>query len=200
MINPMAQLMTGLDNARAADEVFWGELGPCDHVLNIYEDESAFLDSLHDFLWAGFQNNESVVVIATQEHLAGLDDRIRASGVDPGAALASQRYFAIDADEALSNFMVRDWPDSLLFHSYVGNLLMQARQRRSQVRAFGEMVALLWERGHQAATVRLECLWNQFCREEFFNLYCAYPKTGFSTDAQTSLDEICRNHSHVITS
>src|SRR5687768_8010347 len=123
----MTELALEAGYAQPASEIFWGELGPCDHVLHIYEDEEVFLDSLHDFLWAGFQANEAVIVIATEQHLAGLDERIQTSGVEPEKAKASGRYFAIDADEALSNFLVDDWPDSMRFQSYVQDLLTKAR-------------------------------------------------------------------------
>jgi hypothetical protein len=57
------------------------------------------------------------------------------------------------------------------------------------------MVAILWGRGHTAATVRLEYLWNQLLRTEKFPLFCAYPRSGFTRGASDSLAEICALHS-----
>jgi hypothetical protein len=68
------------------------------------------------------------------------------------------------------------------------------------VRAFGEMVALLWERGDQAATVRLEHLWNDFCRMQTLLLLCAYPRRGFPRHASESITEFCAIYSKVIPS
>jgi hypothetical protein len=55
----------------------------------------------------------------------------------------------------------------------VSGLLARARANGRRVRAFGEMVALLWEQGHHSATVRLEPQWGSFCRRETFPLFCA---------------------------
>jgi hypothetical protein len=66
------------------------------------------------------------------------------------------------------------------------------------VRAFGEMVALLWAQGHCGATVRLEYLWSRFCDQQGFSLLCAYPKSGFTSDAADSIRQICDAHSHVV--
>lgn len=68
------------------------------------------------------------------------------------------------------------------------------------MRAFGEMVALLWERGDQAATVRLEHLWNDFCRMQTLLLLCAYPRRGFTRHASESITEFCAIYSKVIPS
>jgi hypothetical protein len=39
-----------------------------------------------------------------------------------------------------------------------------------RVRAFGELVALLWARGDVAATVRLEFLWRQIWQKQTFSV------------------------------
>jgi hypothetical protein len=59
------------------------------------------------------------------------------------------------------------------------------RQTTDEFEWFGEMVALLWARGQAAATVRLEHLWQQFCKEHAFSVFCAYPKAGFTKHPQT---------------
>jgi len=60
------------------------------------------------------------------------------------------------------------------------------------------MVALLWAKGQNGATVRLEYLWNEFCQKESFALLCAYPRSGFTQDIDSSIREICSAHSKVI--
>jgi hypothetical protein len=40
--------------------------------------------------------------------------------------------------------MVKDWPDEKLFASLVDYLIKRASKMGRRVRAFGEMVALLW--------------------------------------------------------
>jgi len=66
------------------------------------------------------------------------------------------------------------------------------------VRAFGEMVAILWAQGNSGATVRLEHLWQDLCQEQNLALFCAYPRCGFTLDSAQSIEDICAAHSRVI--
>lgn len=34
-------------------QVFWGEIAPCDHLIQIYENESHFLNTLEGFAGSG---------------------------------------------------------------------------------------------------------------------------------------------------
>jgi len=42
------------------------------------------------------------------------------------------------------------------------------------VRAYGEMVDVLWQRGERDAAIRLEEFWNDLARLQTFSLLCAY--------------------------
>jgi hypothetical protein len=94
--------------------------------------------------------------------------------------------------------MVNQWPDDKLFADFVTGLIVRARAKGRRVRAFGELVALLWARGDIASTIRLEFLWHQTCHAQAFSLFCAYPKTGFTEDPLKSLDVIRATHSRII--
>lgn len=179
-------------------DVFWGEISPCEHLVQIYQDEGVFLDSLEGFIASGIQSGDGVVVIATPEHLAALNQRLVARNIDLAAALNSEQYLALDAEETLSEFMVMGWPDEDFFRAFVTKLLQRAQGNNRRVRAFGEMVALLWARGNTGATVQLEHLWHRLCQELSFSLFCAYPKIGFTRNASASIKEICDTHSRVL--
>jgi hypothetical protein len=183
---------------QSPDHVFWGEIAPYDHVVQIYEDDEAFLDLLTGFVAGGLSRSESIVAIATEAHLSGLDKRLAASGVSVTDLLAKDQYIRLDAEEALARFMVNDWPDENLFNQLVGDLLARAKKNGQNVRAFGEMVAILWAKGQVGATIRLEQLWNMFCENEAFCLFCAYPQNGFTQDAKESLLHICSAHSKMV--
>ena len=98
----------------------------------------------------------------------------------------------------MMRFLVTGWPDDGLFESVVARLLADARGAGRRVRAFGEMVALMWAKGMNGGTVRLEHLWHQLCQREGFPLFCAYPRTGFTQETHASLREICDAHSRVL--
>lgn len=177
-----------------AVDVFWGEISPCEHLVQIYQDEGVFLDSLEGFVAGGILAGDGVVVIATPLHLAALNERLLARNIDIAAAIKNDQYLAMDAEESLSRFIVMGWPDEDFFRAFVVDVLKRAKGDNRRVRAFGEMVALLWARGNTGATVQLEHL----CQELSFSLFCAYPKIGFTRNASASIKEICDTHSRVL--
>jgi hypothetical protein len=179
-------------------DVFWGEIAPCDHVLQIYENNDAFLEVLAGYVGGGINAGDSVVVIATQEHLAALRSRMQQHGIFVDSLIDEDRYIPLVAEEVLAKFMVNGWPDEALFTKAVSRIIKHARGKDRKVRAFGEMVALLWAQGHSGATVQLEHLWNKYCEKEELTLFCAYPKVGFTQDAGESLRHICGSHTKII--
>ena len=62
-------------------------------------------------------------------------------------------------------------PDAERFQDAVVPLIEQAcRGRKCVVRAYGEMVDVLWKAGETVAAVRLETLWNQLARAYSFEI------------------------------
>ncbi|HUR31297.1 MAG TPA: MEDS domain-containing protein [Saprospiraceae bacterium] len=179
--------------------VFWGEIAPADHLVQIYENDEVILDSLEGFVDSGIKAGDAVIVIATEEHLSALNDRLRHLHHDLPHLQSSHQYIPLNANDTLDKFMKDGWPDEQLFIQTVKDIINLARGKNSRrVRAYGEMVAILWGQGHNGATVHLESLWNKFCATEVFCLFCAYPKSGFTQDVNTSIEHICSTHSMMI--
>ena len=185
--------------ATSSNDVFWGEIAPCEHVVQIYENDEAFLNLLTGFVSGGVNAGECAVVIATTAHLTTLDERLTAMEYSVPSLISNTQYIPLDAEEVLSKFMVNDWPDDNLFHKVINEVIVKAKGNNRKVRAFGEMVAILWAKGQVGATVRLEHLWNKFCENEAFCLFCAYPESGFTQDAVESVMHICSAHTKMIT-
>lgn|SRR5579863_9306964 len=178
--------------------VFWGEIAPCEHIAQFYEHDGVLIDTLSRFVAGGIKADESVIVIATRQHIEALDARLNSTGVNVAMTRLTDQYITLVADEVLEKFMVKQWPDEQLFSNFITELIERARSGGRSVRAFGEMVALLWERGDIAATVRLEYLWNNLRKNNPFSLFCAYPRVGLTEDASKSMDQICAAHSRII--
>lgn len=180
-------------------EIFWGEIPACDHLVQIYDKDEVFLDSLEGFACGGLQSGEAVVVIATPAHLDALKERLKTRGIDLNAARNDDQFIDLDAEKTLSKFTVAGWPDARRFEQLVTDLLVRAKGAHGRrVRAFGEMVAVLWAQGHNGATVQLEHLWRKLCQEHEFSLFCAYPRIGLTQGPAESMKEICSAHSRVI--
>jgi|SRR6185503_16765483 hypothetical protein len=189
---------TTIEQQKTGSEVFWGEIAPCEHLVQIYADQGAFLDSLEGFVSAGLLAKEGVIVIATRAHLIALEQRLWTRGVDVSSARERDQYIPLDATDSLSRFLVKGWPNEELFDQFVTELLGRASRDGRRVRAFGEMVAVMWARGQSGATIQLEHLWHRFCQTKAFSLFCAYPKSGFTQDADASIREICAAHTRVL--
>jgi hypothetical protein len=187
------------DWKKSSAKVFWAEIAPTEHVVQIYENDENFLELLSGFVAAGIAAGECSIVIGTSVHLDWLKDDLQSQGLNVNQIIEQGFYLPLDAEQALSKFMVNDWPDENLFVSLVTDLISQAKRDGKSVRAFGEMVAILWAKGQIGATVRLEQLWNKFCAQEAFCLFCAYPQNGFTQDAAESLGHICSAHTQMIT-
>src|SRR5581483_3947912 len=121
--------------------VFWGEIAPCDHLLQIYENDAEYLAALSRFVSDGFDKSESVVIIATAWHLSALEKRL--GRFDLPSLRARRQYVPLDAEETLAKFMVDGWPDARQFETSIVEVLRLASENGRSVRAFGEMVALL---------------------------------------------------------
>lgn len=184
--------------ASGPSSIFWGELAPSEHIAQFYETDEVLIQALAAFVHAGLARGESVIVIATPGHLEALQAQLTRSGIDLKKAILEDRYIVADAETALASFMFGSWPDDRRFGELIGQLVSRATVQNRRVRAFGEMVALLWARGDVAATVRLEHLWNDVCEQVPMPLFCAYPKVGSTMEPSRSIAQICAAHSRVM--
>ena len=186
-------------NASVRTDTFWGELRPSEHSVQIYGSETVFMDALEGYASAGLRRLEGVILISTAPHLHELEKRLRANWIDLDRARWEGRYVALLAHEVLSRFMVDGMPDESLFNSVVGTILERARGRDERpVRAFGEMVALLWQEGNWAGAMALEGLWNKSQAVAKFPLFCAYPRECFKDEWSTSIRLVCAAHSRIV--
>lgn len=179
----------------------WDEVLEPAHLVQFYADDEYLLDSIHTFVSMGLSAGESCVVIATPEHCEGIEARLEAGGLDLSAARARGTYIALDAAKTLARFMIAGAPEPGRFAEVVGGIIAQAARGGRHVRAFGEMVALLWAEGNAAAAIHLEELWNDLsdAAPTPFTLCCGYPMQGFASEANGApFADICARHSHVI--
>ncbi len=174
---------------------FWGEIASEDHLLQIYDNEPAFLNSLEGFAGSGFLAKQSVIIIATETHAKVLNSRLTTQGFDINKLIAEDQYIVLDAEELLQNFMVNGMPEEKRFMKLAAGIVHRAKKAGRKVRAFGEMVAILFAEKNIEATIALEALWNKFCSKENICLFCAYPKKGLGGQ---QLERICCEHSKII--
>lgn len=179
-------------------EVFWAEICPSEHFVQMYESETVLLDALEAYVGAGLVAGDSVITIATEPHRKALEARLSERAIDIASLRSRDQYIALDAEQTLSRLMVGGWPDEGVFTEVVTELFGRAKLAERRVRLFGEAVAILWASGNRAATVELERLWNCVCETETLSVFCAYPQAAFTFETYTAVKQICGLHSKVI--
>jgi hypothetical protein len=92
-------------------------------------------------------------------------------------------------------------PDPLLFRSNVGDVIERLCGNRQPcpIRAYGEMVDVLWQEGNESGAIRLEILWNQLASTYEFSLLCGYAIGHFYKETRDGrMEAVCEQHSHIV--
>ncbi len=167
--------------------------------MQFYRTDDYLVECVAGYLADALWRRENTIVIATAEHRVALEGRLRTKGVDLVTTTVRRQFLALDAREMLGKFMFEGRPNAEAFASAVGALVAEATAAGARLRAFGEMVALLWMEGRREAAIELERLWNELGQRHEFALFCAYPAA--CTDAGgdgPNAAHICGAHSSVV--
>jgi MEDS: MEthanogen/methylotroph, DcmR Sensory domain len=169
------------------------------HVVQFYGHDEELTDRVAGYLLAALQRDGVAVVIATAAHRRAFEARLRQAGVDLAAAARSGSYLALDASDTVRVLMPGGRLDRDAFDRVVGGLIRRAGQQGRPVRAYGEMVTLLWEAGLVNAAVQLEELWDALGLRHAFSLFCGYPASSVSGAGHLeAFAEVCRLHHSVV--
>lgn len=171
---------------------------PSPHAVQFYGNESNLYATVATYLGEGFIQGQPAIVIATAPHTRGILRELAIRKIDVDGALRVGDLILLDAEETLARFMLNGVPDSLLFARHAGGVVEQALggRTRTPLRAYGEMVDLLWREGRADAAIRLEILWNELATTRPFSLLCGYSMGNFYKQTR-QFQEICAQHTHV---
>ncbi|HUS33096.1 MAG TPA: ATP-binding protein [Kofleriaceae bacterium] len=171
---------------------------PRPHWVQFYETDNFLGDAVSAFFAEGMKAGEPGVIIATAPHREMFVDQMTARGINVQREIDAGRLVMLDAAETLGAFMGEAAPIREKFFATVGPVLDGLCRLASarQVRAFGEMVDILWRSGLRTAALELEELWNELRIRYDFALLCAYVMDSFYK--QNGVPAICATHSHVL--
>jgi MEDS: MEthanogen/methylotroph, DcmR Sensory domain len=170
------------------------------HAVQFYENDSSLFATVAGFLSQGLVEGHPAILLATAEHTAAILDHLSSRMIDVAKARALGELIVLDAHQTLAMFMVGDKPDPVRFESSIGRVigsLLQGRSERTLVRAYGEMVDVLWKDGREDAAIQLELLWNSLAGRYGFALLCGYAMGNFFKQTDR-FEEVCRQHTHII--
>lgn len=172
------------------------------HLAQFYADDSRQLArNVSKYFTDGFDAGCTAVLLATKDHqdaiLADLSDH----QWSPDALQREGLLHIFDAEQTLQRIVIDGWPDPERFETIVVKAVRDsaARMPNAGVRAFGEIVGLLWECKQFPAAIRLEQMWNNFQSRERFGLFCAYPVDLLGCDFDVGIiDPLLCAHTHVV--
>ncbi len=171
------------------------------HMVQFYEDERFLCEDVARFLGAGIGAGEPLVVIATEAHWETVCEHLSSNAFDIERARRAGQLTVLDARATLSEILVDGMPDGGRFRALVGGLFetITAGRPGVRVRAFGEMVDLLYSEGHRRAALHLEELWNDLGKDHQLSLLCAYAMASFrGQDDDQPFGHVCDAHTCVI--
>jgi signal transduction histidine kinase len=169
------------------------------HVVQFYESDEYLARIVAEFFAEGLSEDHPAIIIATPEHRDLITDRLGDHGFDLTALRRRGAFEMLDARETLDLFLVNGTPDYGRFKAIISQGLNRLRRRsNSVIRAYGEMVDLLWREGNTVGAIRLEEMWNEVLKDYDLSLLCAYAMGNFYKSAdQEAFRRICQTHTHV---
>jgi anti-sigma regulatory factor (Ser/Thr protein kinase) len=180
----------------ATAETLKVELGA--HVVHFYRDDADLADTVGGHLADALREGAAVIVIATEAHIRAFERELGMAGIDVGGAAESSSLITLDASATLAELTVDGRISGEAFQRVVGTLIRTAAEGGRMVRAYGEMVDLLWQGGDVPGAIELEKLWNELIAELSFSLLCAYHSEAVAApEHEHALRHVCQLHSAV---
>ncbi|HSU33743.1 MAG TPA: MEDS domain-containing protein [Bryobacteraceae bacterium] len=174
---------------------------PHGHVVQFHDNDVRTLtNNVCQYLFEGLKREESALVVVTPQHWDVFLLQLRRLGANPEKAIADSRLVRLDAERTLGEFMMDGQPDWHRFEKVISAAMRKLlAENPAGLRAYGEMVGVLWKAGQYSAAIRLEEFWNRLLQGGDFSLFCSYPIDIFSEEFQTSgLESVFCDHTHVI--
>ena len=165
------------------------------HDVSFYDDRTMLECCIVDYALEGLDADETVVLIVAASSLPSVRQAIAAQGADVDDLCRRRVLMLFDADATLGSVTTRDGIDWPAVTALAGRVVGDAKSTSRPMRLFGEMVALLWQRGDVQAALDLEKLWDELAHQHCFDVLCAYPTMATTVPgAARPINAMCALH------
>jgi hypothetical protein len=157
------------------------------HYVQFYKaDEPRLNRNVGNFLWEGLLRGDGLLVVATPQRRESLANQLTRLGAEVSTARREGQLVTLDAAQMLERILVKEEPTWETFQAVIAEAvcMVQPRGPDGQIRIYGEMVGLLWEKHWTAAAERLEEYWNRMLHGTAYKLFCGYPIDIFAEEFQ----------------
>jgi MEDS: MEthanogen/methylotroph, DcmR Sensory domain len=166
------------------------------HTCQLFDSEETRAEAAAAFLAEGFLSDEHMIVVVRPGRWALIVEALKARGLSADEPIAEGRLIVKDAVTTLAQICSRGRLNAFAFNAVMGAAVEGLKGRR--LRAYGEMVDILAERGDFDDVLELEELWNNLGEVLPLSLRCAYSAAHFvAVSTHRSLREICLAHTDV---
>lgn len=170
-----------------------------DHLVQFYLSDQFLIESVINFIAPALMNGEGVFLIATENHLYEFEKTLQDLRINTSLLKLSGQLVLLDAELTLKKLMVSGLPDNKKFNDSIINIIIEMDSKFPRVKAYAEMVNVLWNEGNALGSVALEKLWCDALLLKKFTLLCGYSLESICEDKQgVVFKEVCRCHSHII--
>ncbi len=170
-----------------------------DHLVQFYDGEEFLIKTVINFIAPALLCGEGVILVATESHLRILKSSLQELQLPPHEFIQRGQLIMMDAEVTLKQIISGNQIDQIKFETVVGDLLVEMGSRFETVKAYGEMVNVLWQQGQHFAALELERLWNGCLENKNVTLLCAYSMDALCEERDgVSFIDICNCHSHVL--
>lgn len=167
--------------------------------MQLYDDDTVLAEAAAGFFAAGLRAQEPAVVIATRRHRELVTTALTALGIDVPTAVRRDRLVFLDVERVVREIVRPDGIDVDAFAAMLGPAFERGAREQRTVRAGGDLVATLWERGDVASAMRLEALGNELGAAHDSYLLCAYPRRLFADEgAAEAFERLAALHTGVL--
>jgi hypothetical protein len=169
-----------------------------EHIVQFFDSDESRAECVAQFLADGYRLGQPAIVVAKPANWSGVVDQLTNQGVPVQEAIDNGSIVVKDATDTLRRISRNGVPDANAFEAVVGKAVTALARRGTRVRAYGEMVDMLAQRGDLAEAIKLEHLWNGLGERVPFFLLCGYSAAHFvATATHRALRDICGAHSGV---
>lgn len=174
-------------------------VGDREHVVQFYDRDGDLVRAVGAYLAEAVRAGESAIVIATEAHRLAFQAELLDAGVDIARATTRGALLWLDAAQTLATFVHDGEVDREAFRATIGQVVRGAQRDARPVRAYGEMVALLWDAGDVLGAIEVEKLWNELGCDLHFSLWCGYHARGLAGEEHAeALHQVCHLHTAVV--
>jgi CheY-like chemotaxis protein len=146
------------------------------HIVEFFRDPAQLIDNVGGFLAEGLAAGDGAVTVLIPTRRIALEHNLMRRGFDLMRLREEGRLLIADAAQTLELMMRDGQPHPILFTRAITPLVdeVSAASATGRVRAYGEMVDLLWQRGDESQALQLEDCWNRLLDGKPISLYCSY--------------------------